>query len=51
MPLSVFSVRYIGEVFDRTGSYDAAFWTFIGFACVAALLVIRVRPAAVPQHA
>ena len=51
MPLSVFSVRFIGEVFDRTGSYDPAFWTFIGFACVAALLVVRVRPAAVPQHA
>jgi len=44
MPLSIFSVRFIGEVFDRTGSYDLAFWTFIGFALVAALLIAAVGP-------
>lgn len=48
MPLSIFSVRYIGEVFDRTGSYDLAFWTFIGFAVISALLIAAVgnRPKA-----
>ena len=48
MPLSIFSVRYIGEVFDRTGSYDLAFWTFIGFALISALLIAAVgnRPRA-----
>lgn len=43
MPLSIFSVRYIGEVFDRSGSYDLAFWTFIAFAVVAALLIAAVK--------
>ncbi|WP_420429242.1 MFS transporter [Algiphilus sp.] len=53
MPLSIFSVRYIGEVFDRTGSYDLAFWTFIGFAVVSALLIAAVgkRPMAPAQPA
>ncbi|MHA7833360.1 MAG: MFS transporter [Algiphilus sp.] len=53
MPLSIFSVRYIGEVFDRTGSYDLAFWTFIGFAVVSALLIAAVgkRPTAPAQPA
>lgn len=44
MPLSIFSVRFIGEVFDRTGSYDLAFWTFIGFAVVSAMLIAAVGP-------
>lgn len=43
MPLSIFSVRFIGEVFDRSGSYDPAFWTFMVFAVASALLIAAVR--------
>lgn len=50
MPLSIFSVRFIGEVFDRSGSYDPAFWTFVGFALLAALLIAAVRPPADRQN-
>lgn len=46
MPLSIFSVRFIGEVYDRSGSYAPAFWAFIGFALLAALLIAAVRPSA-----
>jgi hypothetical protein len=32
-------------VFDRTGSYNAAFMTFVGLSVLAAAAVIAVRPA------
>jgi len=43
MPLSLLSVKFAGEVFDRTGSYDLAFSTFIGVALVAAVAISPVR--------
>ncbi len=54
MPFSIASIRFIGEVFDRTGSYDFAFQVFLGTAFVAAALIVMVRvpradSSAVPQ--
>lgn len=46
MPFSIGSIRFVGEVFDRTGSYDAAFVTFMATAFVAAALILMVRPTA-----
>jgi sugar phosphate permease len=43
MPFSIASIRFIGEVFDRTGSYDLAFQVFIATAFVATALVWMVR--------
>lgn len=43
MPLSITAVRYIGEVFDRTGSYGPAFITFMVTAVLATLLVLGLR--------
>lgn len=52
MPLSIISVRFIGEVFDRTGNYDPALLAFVGAATVSALLVacVRARPQATAQQ-
>lgn len=51
-PLSVVAIRFIGEVYDRTGSYDAAFATFIGVVCAAFGLIVLVRrPIAEPAGA
>lgn len=43
MPFSIVAVRYIGLVFDRSGSYQQAFLTFIATAMVATLLILAVR--------
>jgi MFS family permease len=43
MPFSIIAVRYIGEVFDRSGSYQQAFITFMVTAVVSTLLVLAVR--------
>jgi hypothetical protein len=43
MPFSIGSIRFIGEVFDRTGSYDAAFVAFMATAFVSAWLIVSVR--------
>lgn len=44
MPFSIIAVRFIGEVYDRTGGYNPAFQVFIGTAVISALLVFAVRP-------
>lgn len=36
-------VRFIGEVYDRTGGYDAGFLTFIAVDAIAALLILATR--------
>lgn len=43
MPFSIIAVRYIGLVFDRSGSYQQAFLTFMVTAVVATLLILAVR--------
>lgn len=48
MPFSIIAVRYIGVVFDRSGSYQLAFYTFMGTAVLATLLILGVRA---PQRA
>lgn len=51
MPFSIIAVRYIGVVFDRTGSYQQAFFTFMMTAMVATLLIAAVRsPRRLAQH-
>jgi sugar phosphate permease len=37
------SVRFAGEVYDRTGGYDLLFATFIGLQVVAAVLTLSTR--------
>ena len=44
MPFSIIAIRFIGEVFDRTGGYNPAFMVFIMTAVVSALLVLMVKP-------
>jgi sugar phosphate permease len=44
MPFSIVAIRFIGEVFDRTGGYNPAFMVFICTAVVSALLVLMVKP-------
>jgi sugar phosphate permease len=44
MPFSIIAIRFIGEVFDRTGGYNPAFMVFIVTAVVSALLVLMVKP-------
>jgi nitrate/nitrite transporter NarK len=36
-------VRYAGEVYDRTGSYNLMFITFVAAQVVAAVLMLWVR--------
>lgn len=43
MPFSIIAVSYIGKVFDRDGSYDAAFISFMVTAVVATGLILRAR--------
>jgi hypothetical protein len=37
------AVRFVGEVFDRTGSYDLAFKAFMAGALLSILLIWLVR--------
>jgi MFS family permease len=43
MPFSIAAIRFIGEVFDRTGSYKLAFQVFIATAFVATALIWMLR--------
>ncbi len=43
MPFSIIAIRFIGEVFDRTGSYDIAFFAFMGTALLSMALILAVR--------
>lgn len=38
------SVRFIGEVFDRTGDYDLGLWTYLVLIVVSAGMVLSTRP-------
>jgi cyanate permease len=43
---------FAGRVFDATGSYDAAYWSFVAMVVVAAgLLVFLRQPGAAPAAA
>ena len=49
LPLQTLGVPYAGFIYDRTGSYDAAFLTFEGafaFAACVLLVVTRRQPVA-----
>lgn len=46
MPFAIVAVRFIGTVFDRTGSYDQAFQVFMATAVMSTLLILAVRPPA-----
>jgi predicted MFS family arabinose efflux permease len=41
--LMMAALRFIGEVYDRTGTYNLAFGTFIGVAVISGVLVWQVR--------
>jgi MFS family permease len=41
------SVRFIGEVYDRSGSYEFGLWTYLVLAFVSAGLVYSTRPRSV----
>lgn len=43
-PFAVVAMRFIGEVYDRTGSYVPAFGVFIALALTAIILISRLRP-------
>jgi len=43
VPFSIVAVRYIGEVFDRSGSYDTALMTFMGTAVLSTVLILALR--------
>ncbi len=40
------SVRFIGEVYDRTGSYDVGLWTYFALMALAAGMILSTRPRA-----
>ena len=42
-PLQLLSIYIVGAAYDRTGTYDPAFWLFAGFVVVAILLISAVR--------
>ncbi len=42
--MGALSVRFIGEVFDRTGSYDVGLWVYLVLACVGAAMVLSTKP-------
>jgi len=42
-PLGMIALRFIGEVHDRTGTYDPAFTTLIGAVLLAMLLIWMIR--------
>jgi sugar phosphate permease len=45
-PISLLAVYFIGAVYDRSGVYDAAWWTFGGLVIVGIALIsaVRLRP-------
>lgn len=49
VPIQTFGVPFAGLVYDRTGSYDIAFKTFLGAYAVAAAVLLFLRPPAAEQ--
>jgi MFS family permease len=47
-PLQLVGPIFAGWIYDSTGSYDPAFWTFVVVLSVAAVLVRMVRPSEAP---
>ena len=47
LPIRVLGIPYAGWIYDRTGSYDIAFLTFIGLCVVSILVVALLRLPAV----
>jgi sugar phosphate permease len=43
LPIHLFTVRFAGESFDRTGSYDLALRSFAAMAVVAIVFILLVR--------
>ena len=41
-PISMGAVRFVGEAHDRTGSYDFAFYVFMGMAIFAYILISKI---------
>jgi len=41
--LGALSVRFIGEVYDRTGGYDVGLWTYLVLVLLAAAMVLVTR--------
>ena len=39
------SVRFIGEVYDRTGGYEVGLWTYLVLGVLASGMVYSTRPA------
>ena len=46
-PISLLALYFIGRVYDETGFYDVAFWTFgvVVFVSIALVWAVRLRPA------
>lgn len=46
-PISLLALYFIGTVYDRTGFYDIAFWTFgvVVFVGIGLVWAVRLRPA------
>ena len=42
-PLSIVTVRFIGEVHDRTGDYSLGFLTFGALVTIAMLFIMKVH--------
>ncbi len=43
VPLQTFGIPFAGYVYDRMGSYDIAFWTFIGVYAIATVALVFQR--------
>ena len=43
LPIRVLGIPYAGWIYDRTGSYDIAFLTFIGLCCASILVLAFLR--------
>ncbi|WP_439133742.1 MFS transporter [Pseudomaricurvus sp.] len=41
---SILTVRFVGEVFDATGSYETAFYVFIAMVVLAMVMVSMMKP-------
>jgi hypothetical protein len=52
VPIHIFGIPYAGLVYDRTGSYDIAFLTFLGVYALAIIATLFLRlPAVEPGDA
>lgn len=50
MPFGVMAPIYVGWIFDRSGSYSAAFYWCIGFLILAIALMLLARPPRPPEQ-